>query len=118
MNTEKTIFCQLLSFLSKYEFDKCVAQYNGNDWHIFADFCHDLIGWAEKLYHDDRSFTLELKNAVYAVDSTTIDLCLSLFPWAKFRKQFEKIPPNQAFQKTNYTFCDSNIEKRLILFVL
>lgn len=56
------------------------------NWRIFADFCHYLIGWAEKLYHDDKSFTLELKNAVYAIDSTTIDLCLSLFPWAKFRK--------------------------------
>lgn len=148
MNTEKTIFAQLLSFLPKYEFDKCVARYNGNfrvktftcweqvivmcfaqltyrdslrdietclramqtklyhvglrskiskstiadanesrDWRIFADFCHHLIGWAEKLYHDDKTFTLELKNAVYAIDSTTIDLCLSLFPWAKFRKR-------------------------------
>jgi hypothetical protein len=148
MNTEKTIFAQLLSFLPKYEFEKCVARYNGNhrvkkftcweqfivmcfaqltyrdslrdietclramqtklyhiglrskiskstiadanesrDWRIFADFCHYLISWAEKLYHDDASFTVELKNAVYAVDSTTIDLCLSLFPWAKFRKR-------------------------------
>lgn len=147
MNTEKTIFAQLLSFLPKYEFDKCVNRYKGNyrvrtftcweqfivmcfaqltyrdslrdietclramqtklyhiglrskiskstiadanesrDWRIFADFCHYLIGWAEKLYHDDKSFTLELKNAIYAIDSTTIDLCLSLFPWAKFRK--------------------------------
>lgn len=147
MNTEKTIFAQLLSFLPRYEFDKCVTRYKGNhrvrtftcweqfivmcfaqltyrdslrdietclramqtklyhiglrskiakstisdanesrDWHVFADFCHYLIGWAEKLYHDDTSFTLELKNAVYAVDSTTIDLCLSLFPWAKYRK--------------------------------
>jgi hypothetical protein len=42
--------------------------------------------WAEKLYHDDKNFTIELKNAVFVVDSTTINLCLSLFPWAKFRK--------------------------------
>jgi len=147
MNIEKTVFAQLLSFIPRYEFDKCVTRYKGNyrvktftcweqfivmcfaqltyrdslrdietclhamqtklyhvglrskvarstiadanesrDWHIFADFCHYLIGWAEKLYHDDNNFKLELKNAVYAVDSTTIDLCLSLFPWAKFRK--------------------------------
>ncbi|TCL53361.1 IS4 family transposase [Hydrogenispora ethanolica] len=147
MNIEKTVFAQLLSFIPRYEFDKCVTRYKGNyrvktftcweqfivmcfaqltyrdslrdietclhamqtklyhvglrskiarstiadanesrDWHIFADFCHFLIGWAEKLYHDDDNFKLELKNAVYAVDSTTIDLCLSLFPWAKFRK--------------------------------
>ena len=147
MNTEKTIFAQLLSFIPRYEFDKCVARYKGNhrvraftcweqfivmcfaqltyrdslrdietclhamqnklyhiglkskiskstiadanesrDWRIFADFSHYLIKWAEKLYHDDTNFTIELKNAVYAIDSTTIDLCLSLFPWAKFRK--------------------------------
>ena len=147
MSTEKTIFAQLLSFLPRHEFDKCVARYDGNhrvrmftcweqfivmcfaqltyreslrdietclhtmqsklyhvglrskiarstiadanesrDWHIFADFCHYLIQWAETLYQDNESFKLDLKNAVYAVDSTTIDLCLSLFPWAKFRK--------------------------------
>lgn len=147
MNSEKTVFAQLLSFIPCYEFDKCVARYKGNyrvrtftcweqfivmcfaqltyrdslrdietclramqsklyhiglkskiskstiadanesrDWRIFADFSHYLIQWAEKLYHDDKDFTIELKNAVYAVDSTTIDLCLSLFPWAKFRK--------------------------------
>lgn len=147
MSTEKTIFSQLLSFVPRHEFDKCVARYNGDyrvrsftcweqfivmcfaqltyreslrdietclhtmqsklyhvglrskiarstiadanesrDWHIFADFCHYLIQWAETLYQDNESFKLDLKNAVYAVDSTTIDLCLSLFPWAKFRK--------------------------------
>jgi hypothetical protein len=147
MNSEKTVFAQLLSFIPRYEFEKCVSRYKGNykvkaytcweqfivmcfaqltyrdslrdietclramqnklyhiglkskisrstiadanesrDWRIFADFSHYLIQWAEKLYHDDKNFTIELKNAVYAVDSTTIDLCLSLFPWAKFRK--------------------------------
>ena len=147
MSSEKTIFAQLLSFIPRHEFDKCVARYNGDyrvrsftcweqfivmcfaqltyreslrdietclhtmqsklyhvglrskiarstiadanesrDWHIFADFCHYLIQWAETLYQDNESFKLDLKNAVYAVDSTTIDLCLSLFPWAKFRK--------------------------------
>lgn len=147
MNTEKAVFTQLLSFIPRYEFDKCVARYKGNyrvkaftcweqfivmcfaqltyreslrdietclramqnklyhiglkskisrstiadanesrDWRIFADFSRYLIGWAEKLYHDDKNFTIELKNAVYAIDSTTVDLCLSLFPWAKFRK--------------------------------
>ena len=147
MSTEKTIFSQLLSFVPRHEFDKCVARYDGDhrvrmftcweqfivmcfaqltyreslrdietclhtmqsklyhvglrskiarstiadanesrDWHIFADFCHYLIQWAETLYQDNESFKLDLKNAVYAVDSTTIDLCLSLFPWAKFRK--------------------------------
>ena len=126
MNVEKTVFAQLLSFIPRYQFDKCVTRYRGNyrvktftcweqfivmcfaqwtyrdslrdietclhamptklyhiglrskiarstiadanesrDWHIFADFCHYLIR-AEKLYHDDDNFKLELKNAVYA----------------------------------------------------
>jgi hypothetical protein len=46
-----------------------------------------LIERARKLYQDDPDFTLELKNAVYAFDSTTISLCLKIFPWALFRKQ-------------------------------
>jgi len=147
MNADKTIFAQLLSFIPRHEFDKCVARYDGDykvrtftcweqfivmcfaqltyreslrdietclhtmqsklyhvglrskiarstiadanesrDWRIFADFCHVLIRWAETLYQDNEAFNLDLKHAVYAVDSTTIDLCLSLFPWAKFRK--------------------------------
>jgi DDE family transposase/uncharacterized protein DUF4372 len=55
------------------------------DWRIYADFADILIGRARKLYIHD-SFGIELKQAVYALDSTTIDLCLSLFPWAVFRK--------------------------------
>jgi hypothetical protein len=55
------------------------------DWRIYADFAQILIGRARKLYIHD-SFGMELKQAVYALDSTTIDLCLSLFPWAVFRK--------------------------------
>ena len=55
------------------------------DWRIYADFAEILIGRARKLYIHD-SFGIELKQAVYALDSTTIDLCLSLFPWAVFRK--------------------------------
>jgi hypothetical protein len=146
MNEGRTIFSQLLDFLPKYEFDKCVARYQGNfrvrklpayehflvlafaqltwreslrdietclasfgpklyhsglrqpaarspladanekrDWRIFADFAHVLIGQATALYADDP-FGVELQAAAYALDSTTIDLCLSLFPWAKFRR--------------------------------
>jgi hypothetical protein len=55
------------------------------DWHIFADFAHILIKQASVLYADD-DFGVELKQTAYALDSTTIDLCLSLFPWAKFRR--------------------------------
>ena len=146
MNEGRTVFVQLLDFLPKYDFDKCVARHHGNfrfrklpayeqflilafaqltgreslrdiesclesfsaklyhsgirqpvarstladanenrDWRIFADFAHVLIQQASTLYADEP-FQAELKAAAYALDSTTIDLCLSLFPWATFRK--------------------------------
>jgi hypothetical protein len=56
----------------------------GRDWHIWADLAALLIKRARKLYSND-SFGIELHNTVYALDATTIDLCLSLFPWAPFR---------------------------------
>ena len=56
----------------------------GRDWRIWADVAALLIRRARKLYCDD-SFGVELDNTVYALDATTIDLCLSLFPWAPFR---------------------------------
>lgn len=55
------------------------------DWRIYQDFAMVLIERARSLYSKD-SFSVRLKRAAYALDSTTIDLCLSLFPWAKFRK--------------------------------
>jgi len=56
------------------------------DWRIYADFAPILITRARKLYATE-SFGIELDQAVYALDSTTIDLCLALFPWAEFRKR-------------------------------
>lgn len=55
------------------------------DWRIFQDFGHVLIRMAQKEYQSD-SIAVELTQPLYAFDSTTIDLCLSLFPWADFRK--------------------------------
>ena len=55
------------------------------DWRIYADFAQVLIHIARDLYIDE-DLGIELDNTVYALDSTTIDLCLSLFPWARFRK--------------------------------
>jgi hypothetical protein len=55
------------------------------DWRIYADFGHHLIGIARKLYYKEP-LAVELQNTVYALDATTIDLCLSLFPWARFRE--------------------------------
>jgi hypothetical protein len=55
------------------------------DWRIFSDFANVLISQATELYAGEE-FGVQLKEAAYALDSTTIDLCLALFPWAKFRR--------------------------------
>jgi transposase len=56
------------------------------DWRIYADFAHSLIRTARDLYRNEP-FGLELQETIYAFDSTTIDLCLNLFPWAQFRRR-------------------------------
>jgi len=55
------------------------------DWRIYRDFCLSLIQSARRLYADE-SFGIELANTVYALDATTIELCLSLFPWARYTR--------------------------------
>jgi hypothetical protein len=55
------------------------------DWRMYADFAQILITEARELYRQEE-FEKELNETVYALDATTIDLCLNLFPWAKFRK--------------------------------
>jgi len=54
------------------------------DWRIYAEFAQRLIAQARRLYRDE-SLAMELNTTVYALDSTTVDLCLSVFPWARFR---------------------------------
>ena len=56
------------------------------DWRIYADFARALIAQARPLYQHDP-WGVELEQTVYAFDSTTVDLCLSLFPWAQFRRR-------------------------------
>jgi transposase len=56
-----------------------------HDWRIFADFAQHLIGVARPLHAED-AMGVDLDHSLYALDSTTIDLCLALFPWAKFRQ--------------------------------
>ena len=56
------------------------------DWRIYADFATYLVELVRPLYCRDNDFDLELDNPIFALDSTTIDLCLSVFKWAKFRK--------------------------------
>ncbi len=146
MHTGRIVFSQILDFLPRYEFNKCVQRYQGNyrirkfscydqflcmafaqltyreslrdietclralrpklyhagirskisrttlaeanenrDWRIYSDFAQGLIQHARQLYaHED--FGVTLNHAAYAFDSTTVDLCLSLFPWAQFRR--------------------------------
>ncbi len=147
MHAGQFIFAQLMEFLPKHEFQKCVRRYRGSfrvrefscfdqflcmafaqltyreslrdietclramgpklyhagfrgriakstladannrrDWRIYADFAHVLIRAAQRLYASD-GFAVELDAAAFAFDSTTIDLCLSLFPWARFRRR-------------------------------
>src|ERR1700730_8644175 len=147
MHSGQFLFSQLMAFLPKRDFDRCVRKYRGNyrtrrfscldqflsmafaqltyrtslrdieiclnamkpklyhvgirgniarntlakanqnrNWRIYADFAAILIAHARKLYAGD-ALSIELEQTVYAFDSTTIDLCLALFPWASFRKR-------------------------------
>jgi len=146
MHQGTTIFAQIIDFLPKHKFRKCVDRYSGNyrtrsfscfdqfmcmafaqltyreslrdiecclramheklyhmgirgkvsrstlayanenrDWRIYCDFAQILIHEARQLYINE-DFGLELEQTVYALDSSTIDLCLSVFPWARFRR--------------------------------
>ena len=147
MNSGSTVFSQLIDFLPKHQFNKCVTRYKGDwrvrnftcwnqflclsfaqltyreslrnivlclramgsklyhagirghlshstladanekrDWRIYADFAAILIAKARALYRQE-SFGVDLAHTAYVFDSTTIDLCLSLFPWAQFRRR-------------------------------
>jgi hypothetical protein len=56
------------------------------DWHIYQDFALLLVDQAKKLYHGDTQLKIDIHNDIFIIDSSTIDLCLSIYPWAKFRK--------------------------------
>jgi hypothetical protein len=64
---------------------------DAHDWRIFADFAQVLIRIARPLYASDP-MGVDLDQSLYALDSTTIDLCLSLFPWAKCVCQLDLAP--------------------------
>jgi len=147
MNTGKSVFAQVMAFVSHPEFQECVQRYRGDykvqdfscldqyfsmafaqmtyreslrdlvdcleakadslyhmgirtrptrnnlananaqrDWRIYHDFAMVLIRRARALYGTEKIPELDLDDMVYALDSSTIDLCLSLFPWARFRR--------------------------------
>ena len=74
-----------MGFRSKVSRNTLAHANETRDWRIYADFAQVLISRAKALYVNE-DFGVELDNTVYALDATTIDLCLSLFPWARFRK--------------------------------
>lgn len=74
-----------MGFRSKVSRSTLADANDSRDWRIYADFAQILIGIARPLYAGN-AIGVDLDQTLYALDSTTIDLCLSLFPWAKFRK--------------------------------
>jgi Domain of unknown function (DUF4372) len=76
------------------------------DWRIYADFAQSLIGIARPLYAQE-SFGVDLQETVYALDATTIDLCLSVFPWAVFRTEGSRNRQDPHF--SDQQFCLASI---------
>ena len=74
-----------MGFLGKVARSTLADANESRDWRIYADFAQVLIGIARPMYAHDP-IGVDLDQSLYALDSTTIDLCLSLFPWARFRK--------------------------------
>lgn len=68
------------------------------DWKIYRDYAEMLIAETRKLYVNDTIFNLELDGTVYVIDSTTIELCLNLFPWAKLKKVRAAVKLNLALE--------------------
>jgi len=74
-----------LGFKAKKFTLSTLSRVNQNrDWRMWRDFTDYLMGIARKLYINDNDFSIDLKNTVYALDSTIIDLCLATFKWAYF----------------------------------
>lgn len=73
-----------MGFRSRIAHSTLAEANSSRDWRIYHDLAQGLIARARRL-HANESFGVELEQTVYALDSTTIDLCLSLFPWARFR---------------------------------
>ncbi len=68
------------------------------DWKIYRDYAQTLIAEARKLYVKDKIFNLQLDGTVYVIDSTTIELCLNLFPWARLKKVRAAVKLNLAME--------------------
>jgi hypothetical protein len=75
---------------------------DGHDWRIYADFAQALVRIARPLYAADP-IGVDLNQSLYALDSTTIDLCLSLFPWAKFCKHKAAVKMHTLLLTVSFT---------------
>ena len=64
--------------------------HDNKDWYIFSNFAYILINLARKIYTND-SFGIDIEEAVYALGTSTIDICLSVFPWVTFRKNKARV---------------------------
>ena len=67
--------------------DNLSNENQSSDWRIYAEFSQKLVRIARSLHVDDALSGIDIDDSIYALGSTTIDLCLSLFPWAQFRKK-------------------------------
>ena len=76
-----------LGFNSGFNLTTLTRANENRDWRIYHDLAQILIREARRLYQDDSNFELNIENKVYAIDSSTIDLCLKIFHWAHFRKK-------------------------------
>jgi hypothetical protein len=110
-----------MGFRSKVARSTLADANESRDWRIYVDFAQVLIAIARPLYASDP-IGVELDQSLYALDSTTIDLCISLFPWAKFRQHKaavkildEFFPEAGAFYVMDRGYIDF---ERLFVFVL
>ena len=81
------------------------------DWRIYADFALTLIATARSLYASDP-MGVDLEQSLYALDSTTIDLCLSVFPWARFRKHKAAVKMHTAGFARQHTLVYQNYRRQ------
>ena len=82
-NSKKLYHMGIGSSISKSTLSKANES---RDWRIYRDYALLLIELAKELYTNDNQLDVEIKNNVFGIDSTLIDLCVSIFSWAKFRK--------------------------------
>ena len=112
LRTQSTRLCHL-GFRSSIARNTLANANATRDWRIYCDFAQSLIGIARRLYADE-AFGLDLKDTVYALDATTIDLCLSVFAWAPFRstKAAVKLHTLLDLRGNRSLWCDVPLDQK------